>query len=136
VDVLVVDEDVDSAMFVVHMLSLRLCTLSVIAARTSDDALQLAERDPPSLVLVSLRMPGINGLELARRLKARIGSNVKVVIMTRENANRIPHNNVDGVLLKPFSLDALCQLVKSILNCDTKRDDNINHVVLGGLPSS
>jgi len=50
-------------------------------AATGTDALALAERDTPDVLLTDIEMPGMSGLDVAAALKAR-GSRVRVIILT------------------------------------------------------
>jgi CheY-like chemotaxis protein len=120
VDILIVDDDVDCVLFLSRVLKARYPLLSVGAARTGDGALEITKNDEPSLVLTDLRMPGISGLELSQQLKTRPGSNVKVVLMTSENVTLVPLEHVDGILSKPFSLEALYKQI----DCYCKLGDN------------
>jgi two-component system cell cycle response regulator DivK len=43
---------------------------SILAARLGEDAIQLARRHTPSLIILDMQLPDISGLEAARRLKA------------------------------------------------------------------
>jgi two-component system invasion response regulator UvrY len=58
-------------------------------ASCGEEALRLADRLEPDLVLVDVRMPGIDGLETARRLRAAHPESVVVLIST-EDATAIP----------------------------------------------
>jgi two-component system response regulator DesR len=53
----------------------------VAAARTGSEALELALRHRPDVVVTDIEMPGLTGLELAAELKRR-GSPARVVILT------------------------------------------------------
>ncbi len=121
-DVLIVDNDVDNAAFITRLLKLKFPSLSVSAASTSDIELERVHADSPILALMELHTPGIGGLELARRLQDRYGSGVRIVIITDENSNLIPKEAIDGVLSRPFSLDALYHLVNTFhrksVECD------------------
>ncbi|MEX2681341.1 MAG: response regulator [Candidatus Sigynarchaeota archaeon] len=110
-DLLIVDDDVDCLEFLSRVLRARFPSLSIDTARDGTSALQKIENAEPSLVLTDLQMPGIDGLELSARLKARPGSSVKVVLMTSKNANLISLGHVDKILYKPFSLEALYKQV-------------------------
>ncbi len=103
------------------MLKARYPVLSIKSARSGLEALEIAINGDPTLVLSTVRIPGINGLDLSRRLKERLGSKVKVVLMTNENVNLLPQENVDGVLPRPFALDALYKQI----NCFLKLDDEL-----------
>ncbi len=73
-------------------------------------ALGLLDRFTPALVLADVRLPGMDGLELARRIKARPGGGgIPVVLMS---AYREPEDHVaDCFLSKPFNLDDLVGLL-------------------------
>ncbi len=111
VDILVISEDVDNAEFIKRLLKLWFPSVSISVAITSDNSLEGVSINTPSLVLTEKHMSGANGLEIARRLQGRFGSNVKVVIITNENSNLIPNGIADGVLQRPFSIDCLYHLV-------------------------
>jgi DNA-binding NarL/FixJ family response regulator len=55
-------------------------------ARSGDEALAVADRVVPDLVLVDVRMPGMDGFETARRLRAAHPSAVVVLISTENVA--------------------------------------------------
>jgi CheY-like chemotaxis protein len=84
---------------------------------------------PPSLVLTDLSMPGINGWELARALRARHPA-VPVVVMTGNldlasesadgvamaaRSDRAPHPDVADVLGKPFTAAELRAVLERCL---------------------
>ena len=71
------------------------------------------------LVVTDLRMPGMNGVELATRIK-KIKPDVKILFMTAYLAEEI-HNSTYGsiykrdVIEKPFSLEIFCQEIRKRL---------------------
>ncbi len=65
--VLVVDDDRDTAESEAHLLSIM--ELSVRVALGGEEALEQALADPPDVVLLDMKMPGMDGYELARRLR-------------------------------------------------------------------
>ena len=66
--VLVVDDDPDTAESTAHLLYL--CGYTARFALCGEDALRSAAADPPDVVLLDLRMPDMDGFEVARRLAA------------------------------------------------------------------
>ena len=56
-------------------------SISVVEAASGEDALAAIDRAPPSLVLLDVRLPGIDGFEVLRRLEAA-GKNVPVILVT------------------------------------------------------
>lgn len=84
------------------------------------DACILAGTLKPDIVLLDIMMPGINGFEVCRRLKANPQtSNAKVLLITgfpdRENIDRITQAGADRWLKKPFHIDALVAEVSNLL---------------------
>lgn len=52
--------------------ALRDAGLRVSAAAGGEDALAVVEHDPPDLAILDVRMPGMNGIELGRRIRRRM----------------------------------------------------------------
>ena len=84
----------------------------VVEARNGDIALELANEAHPAVVLLDIMMPGIDGVEVCRRLDHTA---VKVIILTArddpslEDACR--EAGADAFLTKPFSSVELLDLV-------------------------
>ncbi len=112
--ILVVEDDPD----VRDLLSRRLTHLGhdVLVAASGEEALELADESPPSLVVLDIRLPGIDGWEVLRRLRARpatSGAGVLVVSVLDPTEN---HPVVDGYLIKPFRIASVDRLVAGILS--------------------
>ena len=54
---------------------------SVVEAETGQSALKLAQDNPPSLALVAIVMPDINGLEIAAQLHQSLGNESPPIIL-------------------------------------------------------
>lgn len=81
VKVLVVDDIAENRRILTQTLESEGYTVS--AAPSGEIALKIAERDVPDLILLDLLMPGINGFETCRRLKAsEITRDVPVIFIT------------------------------------------------------
>ncbi|MDD4923099.1 MAG: response regulator [Bacteroidales bacterium] len=78
------------------------------------------EENPiPSLILLDLKMPGIDGFEVLRQIKnAEILKRIPVVILTssREEGDRTLSYDIgaNSYLLKPVSFDGFVEVVKKI----------------------
>ncbi len=83
---------------------------TVVGAKRGEDALTKLEAEPFDLLLTDIRLPGLNGLEVARRLRER-GLEMTVVTMTgysnMEMAIQALSLGVDEFLVKPFTPDSL-----------------------------
>ena len=81
-------------------------------------ALAAFERDRPDLVVLDLMLPGIDGLEVCRRLRTRDGA-LPVVMLTAlgEEADRVAglERGADDYVTKPFSPRELALRVDSVL---------------------
>lgn len=78
--VLVVDDDITAIQLVGHILT---GAAEVRFARSGEAALQLVLESPPDLILLDVDMPGIDGFETCRRLKAdRRTAAIPVIFVT------------------------------------------------------
>ena len=84
---------------------------------TGEDALAAMESDPPNLVLLDLNLPGIDGLEVCRRIRAT--SQVPIIMLTArdDDVDKIVGLEVgaDDYVTKPFNVRELIARVKAIL---------------------
>ncbi len=80
-------------------------------------ALALAADEVPGLVLLDMRMPGMNGWDFAREFRARHGRACPIVVVTAaENARRRAEEiGADAWLAKPFDLDEVLSMVARFL---------------------
>jgi CheY-like chemotaxis protein len=108
--VLVVDDLVDAADSLAAVLVL--CGFAARVATSGRAALAAALADPPDAVVLDLAMPGMDGYELARRLRACPGERrpllVAVTGLTREeDRRRSAEAGIDLHFLKPVEPAAL-----------------------------
>jgi two-component system response regulator MprA len=91
---------------------------TVSTAADGESALALARRRSPDLVILDIMLPGINGLEVCRRLRAA-GDEVAVLMLTARDtvADRVTGLEIgaDDYLVKPFALEELLARVKALL---------------------
>lgn len=66
--ILIVDDNPTNLKLVAYLMSAKGYT--VVTALDAETALAEIDRDPPRLILMDLQLPGTDGLELTRRLKA------------------------------------------------------------------
>jgi DNA-binding response OmpR family regulator len=88
-----------------------------LQAGSGDEARCLLEREPPSLVVLDVMLPGVSGLEFCRWLRSR--SDIPIVMLTAlgEEADRIVGLEIgaDDYLTKPFSPRELAVRVRNLL---------------------
>ncbi len=102
---------------------------SVAIAATGDDALRRTLERAPSLIILDIMLPGIDGLEVVQRLRAA-GDNVPILLLTARDAiaDRVKGLEVgaDDYLVKPFAPEELLARVKAML----RRSQTERHEVL------
>ena len=91
------------------------------AASSGEEALERVSFDKPDLVLMDLKMPGINGIEATRRIKA---SEVppKVILISlceiEELQRAAEIAGADGYLTKATLLEQLPAMIRTVLDRD------------------
>ncbi len=89
----------------------------VIAVRTGEEGLAELPRHQIALVVLDIGLPGIDGLEVCRRIRA--GSRLPVIMLTArdDEADRVAglELGADDYVAKPFSTRELAARVKAVL---------------------
>jgi signal transduction histidine kinase/ActR/RegA family two-component response regulator len=114
VRILVVDDNVDGAASLAMLL--RLWGHDVAVAHDGPAALRAADAQRPQVALLDIGLPGMDGYELARRLRARPGlDRTALVALTgwgqEEDRRRSQEAGFDHHLVKPVDLSALQELL-------------------------
>ena len=117
--VLVVDDFPDGREMVAEYLIFR--GFSVLQASTGAEAIELARKHRPRLILMDLGMPGLDGWEATRQLKADPRTKGCVIIALTAHALPSQHATAisagcDDVIPKPFDLATLADSVDRIVN--------------------
>ena len=114
-NILVVDDDTALAEGIADVLDAKGYKVSV--ANDGFIALDLVKKDPFNIVLMDIRMPGINGVETYRRIKG-IRPGIKVILMTAYSTEDLVeeaiHEGVCQVMDKPIDLDGLIALIETL----------------------
>ena len=113
---------VDDEVHILELISfnLKAAGYHVVTALTGEEALKRCEVEKPSLVLLDIMLPGIDGLEVCRRLKGdRTTSNIPIIMLTArgDEVDKILglELGADDYITKPFSVRELAARVKSLL---------------------
>ena len=91
---------------------------AVLEAGTGEDAVALSASELPALVLMDVQLPGIDGVEALRRLRAaERTASIPVVALTAQamdgDRERFLAAGFDGYLSKPVDLTELLATVES-----------------------
>jgi diguanylate cyclase (GGDEF)-like protein len=134
--VLVVDDDIEIARFIGATLATE--GFDVVVAHSGDEALKCLDEAMPDLALIDVLMPGLDGVELVRRLRASPTTvSLPIIMLT---AQSLPAEKIAGLtagaddyLVKPFDTLELLARVRSTL----RRNADMRAVSpLTGLPGN
>lgn len=135
-DVLVVDDEADIRALVVHHLERE--GFRCRTAATGPDALREARHRVPDLVVLDLMLPGIDGLDVCRRLRADVATAAVPIIMLTaktEEIDRIVGLEIgaDDYVVKPFSPKELVARVRAVLRRNRPQAGDDKPLVTGGI---
>jgi two-component system KDP operon response regulator KdpE len=120
--ILVVEDD--SSFAKVLRTSLRAHGYRVQTVKTGELALSKIAEEPPAVVLLDLRLPGIDGIEVCRQL--RRWTAVPIVVLTAEGSDQSKvlalDEGADDYVTKPFSMPELLARIRVAL-----RHRNVRH---------
>jgi len=105
---------------------------TVLTAADGHTALDLARQDAPNVVVLDLMLPGIDGLEVCRRLRTFSDAYVIMLTAKAEEIDRIVGLEVgaDDYLTKPFSPRELIARVRAML----RRPRQVNPAAMPDIP--
>jgi CheY-like chemotaxis protein len=91
----------------------------VLQARDGLEGVRLAAAEPPAVALVDIGLPGIDGYEVARRLRQHPATaGIRLIALTgyglAEDQRRVLEAGFDLHLVKPVDID---DLIKAIASC-------------------
>jgi DNA-binding response OmpR family regulator len=89
----------------------------VIWARSGEEALVEIDRHPVRLVVLDIGLPGIDGFEVCRRLRARTAVPIVILSARDDEVDRVAglEAGADDYVVKPFSPRELVARVKAVL---------------------
>jgi two-component system response regulator MprA len=117
--ILVIEDEARIAQFVERGLIYEGYRVNV--ARDGQVGLAIARDNPPDLVILDWMLPGLDGLEVCKRLRA--ASDVPILMLTAKDdvTDRVTalDTGADDYLVKPFSVDELMARVRALFRRST-----------------
>lgn len=126
VRILIVDDDPAIRKFIRANLEAR--SYQVFLAADGEEGIKIIEAELPDLVLLDIMMPGVDGLEVCRRI--RTWSEIPIIILSAREGEmdkvKCLDCGADDYLTKPFSLAELLARIKAVLR---RTHDNAENVI-------
>ena len=100
----------------------------VLTAASGEEALKIVEDELPSLILLDIWLPGLDGVEILKAIKAK-HPQIRVVMMsghgTIETAVKATKLGAFDFIEKPLSLDKVLLIVRHALDMASLEEENI-----------
>ena len=109
---LVIDDE--PSILRVITLALRNEGVNILTATDGETALDLLSRKTPDLVITDVRLPGVDGVEIARRVKSNPQLSSTSVLLISAYGEPQDHP-ADAFLAKPFAIEQLAAQVSELL---------------------
>lgn len=125
--ILFIEDDWETLALVKYILGRK--DFEVFGARTGLEGLEAMRREFPDLVLLDLMLPGIDGWEVYRRMKADPTlQDIPVIILSAKTqgtdvALGLHVAKVDGYITKPFNIGELIETVERVLSREEQPDE-------------
>lgn len=89
----------------------------MLAARTGEEALELFDAADPALILLDIMLPGIDGLEVCRRIRRVSSIPILMITAKDEDADRILGLDIgaDDYIVKPFSPGEVMARIRAVM---------------------
>jgi DNA-binding response OmpR family regulator len=136
VSILIIEDDPD----IVELLQYNLERegYAVLTSRNGEFGLGDAIASPPGLILLDLMLPGMNGLEVCRKLKEREETrDVPIIMLTAksEEADVVAglELGADDYVTKPFSPRELLARIHAVMRRDQPRESRRTRIELGSI---
>jgi PAS domain S-box-containing protein len=112
----------------------------LMTAASGEEALAMVERQPPDLILLDIMMPGMDGYEVASRIKGNLATKDIPVILVTALADRDARlqglsAGAEEFLTKPVDRAELCVRVKNLTRLKTSGDDKYEEMLEGEVGS-
>jgi two-component system nitrate/nitrite response regulator NarL len=150
--ILVVDDDKAFREFVTGLLGA--AGYATAEAGTGEEAIDVAQKERPALVLLDVVLPGVSGFEICRQLKEQVGSDLPVFLISGVRAEAFDRAaglliGADDYLAKPVDPDELLARIRRYATPDepvagrtvaasvlTKREEEVLRLLAQGLDQS
>ena len=103
-NVLIAEDNVILARVIEHQFRKLGCRVTLVDC--GEAAVKAASEEPYCMIVLDARMPGIGGLEASRRIRARLGKEVPIVLLTADSllpSSDLEQYGITAAYVKPLS---------------------------------
>lgn len=118
-NILFIEDDAMNRRVVRDMLDVAGATMA--EAGLAEEGLRRIDAEPFDMILLDLRMPGMDGFEVIRRIRKRTDAkrNLPIIVVTADTApdlaERCMQTGADDVLFKPVAMEALFDAIGRLI---------------------
>lgn len=92
----------------------------VITASDGEEALEVADRDHPNLIVLDIILPRKNGFQVCRKLRSESNTeDIGIVMLSSKNQDHdrlwAERQGADGYLTKPYNAEELLSCINAVL---------------------
>ncbi len=126
--VLVIDDNEDILSVIIAQFKKRLPEVKVVSAQSGKSGIQAAQKEKPDVILLDVVMPGLNGFDVCKVLKAHENTkHIPIIMLTAvrtgtEDRVRGLDSGADAFLAKPIEAAELVAQVKVLLRIKEAED--------------
>lgn len=130
--ILIVDDDIDLLKMLTGFFSLR--SYAVVTAENGWEALEKIKA-APDLILLDVNMPGLDGIELCKKIRDKVSCPIIFLTARVEENDRVAGllSGGDDYMLKPFSLKELDARIVAHLKREERRNRKTEYKFYGEL---
>ncbi|ODS32266.1 MAG: two-component response regulator [Candidatus Scalindua rubra] len=114
--ILIIDDEVRAVMFLKRILERK--GYEVITSFNGEKALEVIKYEKLDIILLDIRMPGIDGIEVLRRVR-KFCKNVGIIMVTAINDKEVGikalESGANGYITKPIDLNHLETIIRDIM---------------------
>lgn len=119
--ILIIEDDPDIAELLRYSLAAQHFETRVAVTGGEGLAASFDKQSPPGLILLDFLLPGVDGLEICRRLRKEPSTaNIPVIMVTAKSSladvKSARDAGVNDYFTKPFSLQSLMESISALLN--------------------
>ncbi len=117
VKILAIDDESDVTKSIRLTVTIQEPTWQVIEAKSGSQGLELIDTEKPDIVLLDMRMPGLNGIDTLRKLRRYSTIPVIMLTVTNDELNEVLalQEGADDYVVKPFGHLELLARIKAVL---------------------